>query len=156
MTFLTTVTAASSIDRAEVADEAHGDEADGELEDGGEDVQGRDVLLGFGPCPWVLSESWRRRIYRPDAVGAGLGSNDALAGRTWAWASVRTCEAGRGIGIARGSSSCATFLAAVTWRTCSSSPDPTTPSSLSKCREMITILRTHICYEYCNVQCDGI
>jgi hypothetical protein len=98
MTFLTTVTAASSIDRAEVADEAHGDEADGELEDGGEDVQGRDVLLGFDPCPSVLSDSWRRRIYRPDAVGAGLGSNDAtrredlgvgigedLRGWTWHW-----------------------------------------------------------------------
>jgi hypothetical protein len=46
MRISTTVTTASSIDGAEVADVAHGDEADGGLEDGGEDGPGTrcDVL----------------------------------------------------------------------------------------------------------------
>jgi hypothetical protein len=65
----------------------------------------------------------RDAIYQPDAVGAGLGSNDATRREDLGVGigeDLRGCEAGRGIGRARGSSSCATFLAA----------------------------GTHICYEY--------
>jgi hypothetical protein len=56
MRISTTVTTSSSIDGAEVADEAHGDEADGELEDGGEDGQERDVMCLIGG------------IYRPSPI----------------------------------------------------------------------------------------